>query len=62
MQVDTVEGVRNLEIPPGIQPGDTLKLSRMGVPNINKPSVRGDHHFIVNVQIPENIRYKIFLT
>lgn len=55
IKVDTVEGVRNLEIPPGIQPGDTLKLSRMGVPNINKPSVRGDHHFIVTVQIPKNI-------
>lgn len=27
----------------------------MGVPNVKKPSVRGDHHFIVRVQIPKNI-------
>ncbi|KAH7529219.1 hypothetical protein FEM48_Zijuj05G0161300 [Ziziphus jujuba var. spinosa] len=55
VQVETVEGLRDLQIPSGIQPGETLKLSRMGVPDVNKPSIRGDHHFIVNVQIPKKI-------
>ncbi|XP_048329399.2 uncharacterized protein LOC107435129 [Ziziphus jujuba] len=54
-KVETVEGLRDLQIPSGIQPGETLKLSRMGVPDINKASIRGDHHFIVNVQIPKKI-------
>ncbi|CAN6714458.1 unnamed protein product [Malus baccata var. baccata] len=27
----------------GIQPGETVKLRRMGVPDINRPSARGDH-------------------
>jgi DnaJ-class molecular chaperone len=48
--------MRDLQIPPGIQPGERVKMSGMGVPNINKPSFRGDHHFIVNVLIPKNIR------
>ncbi|KAK9065026.1 hypothetical protein SSX86_016409 [Deinandra increscens subsp. villosa] len=55
IKVETVDGLKNLHIPSGIQPGDTIKLSKMGVPDINKPSVRGHHHFIVNVQIPKYI-------
>ncbi|GMN46047.1 hypothetical protein TIFTF001_015233 [Ficus carica] len=55
MKVETVEGMRDLQIPSGIQPGETVKLPRMGVPDINRPSVRGDHHFIVNVLIPKEI-------
>lgn len=54
-KVDTVEGLRDLQIPSGIQPGDSVKLSCLGVPDINKPSVRGDHYFIVNVLIPKDI-------
>ncbi|XP_024018349.1 LOW QUALITY PROTEIN: uncharacterized protein LOC21402255, partial [Morus notabilis] len=55
MKVETVEGMRDLQIPSGTQPGETVKLPRMGVPDINKPSVRGDHHFVVNVLIPKEI-------
>ncbi|KAG6736823.1 hypothetical protein POTOM_060281 [Populus tomentosa] len=56
LKVETVEGLKDLQIPSGIQPGDAVKLSRLGVPDINKPSVRGDHHFIVNILIPKDIR------
>ncbi|XP_054803592.1 uncharacterized protein LOC129306852 isoform X1 [Prosopis cineraria] len=54
-KVETVEGLRDLQIPSGIQPGDFVKLSRLGVPDMNKPSVRGDHYFIMNILIPKNI-------
>lgn len=54
--METVEGLRDLCIPSGTQPGETIKLPHLGVPDINKPSVRGDHHFIVNVLIPKRIR------
>ncbi|KAF5187702.1 chaperone protein DnaJ [Thalictrum thalictroides] len=54
VKVETVEGLRDLYISPGIQPGDTIKLPSIGVPNINKPLIRGDHHFIVNVLIPKD--------
>ncbi|GJW68360.1 chaperone protein DnaJ, partial [Tanacetum coccineum] len=53
--VETVDGLKDIHVPPGIQPGETIKLSKMGVPDINKPYVRGHHHFTVNVQIPKYI-------
>ncbi|KAI3866202.1 hypothetical protein MKX03_006756 [Papaver bracteatum] len=55
LKVDTVEGSRDIQIPPGTQPGDAVKLASMGIPNMKKPSVRGDHHFVVNVEIPKEI-------
>ncbi|WOG99703.1 hypothetical protein DCAR_0519058 [Daucus carota subsp. sativus] len=55
VKVETVDGLRDLQIPSGVQFGDTVKLPHMGVPDINKPSKRGDHHFIVKVQIPKHI-------
>ncbi|XP_022137134.1 uncharacterized protein LOC111008684 isoform X2 [Momordica charantia] len=55
VKVETVEGLKDLQIPAGVQPGDRVRLSCMGVPDINKPYVRGDHLFIVNVQIPKHI-------
>ncbi|KAK2973225.1 hypothetical protein RJ640_004235 [Escallonia rubra] len=56
IKVETAEGSRDLQIPSGIQPGDTVKMSKMGVPDINKPFMRGDHYFIVNVRIPTAVR------
>ncbi|CAB4281419.1 unnamed protein product [Prunus armeniaca] len=58
IKVETVEGLKELQIPSGIQPGETVKLLRMGVPDMNKPSTRGDHHFVVNVLIPKIISDK----
>ncbi|XP_039115131.1 chaperone protein DnaJ isoform X1 [Dioscorea cayenensis subsp. rotundata] len=55
VKVETIEGYKDLQIPCGIQPGETLKMAKLGVPNINKPSVRGDHYFIVRVEIPKDI-------
>uniref|UniRef100_A0A0A0LVB1 Chaperone DnaJ C-terminal domain-containing protein n=1 Tax=Cucumis sativus TaxID=3659 RepID=A0A0A0LVB1_CUCSA len=55
VKVETVEGLKDLQIPAGVQPGDRVRLSCMGIPDINKPSVRGDHLFIVNVQIPKRM-------
>lgn len=57
LQVETVEGTMNLRIPPGTQPGDTVKLYRKGVPDTDRPSVRGDHCFEVKVLIPKNLRF-----
>ncbi|XAR48287.1 hypothetical protein NMG60_11031050 [Bertholletia excelsa] len=55
IKVETVEGLKDLQIPSGIQPGDAVKIPHLGVPDVKKPSKRGDHHFIVNVRIPQNI-------
>ncbi|KFK39111.1 hypothetical protein AALP_AA3G202400 [Arabis alpina] len=54
-KVETVEGTMDLRIPPGTQPGDTLRLRRKGVPDTDRPSVRGDHCFVVKVSIPKSL-------
>ncbi|CAJ1955046.1 unnamed protein product [Sphenostylis stenocarpa] len=58
MKVKTVEGISELQIPAGTQPGDVLVLARKGVPKLNKPSIRGDHLFTVKVTIPKRISTK----
>ncbi|RAL41364.1 hypothetical protein DM860_010158 [Cuscuta australis] len=58
IKVKTVEGTSDIQIPPGTQPGDVLVLARKGAPKLNKPSIRGDHLFIVNVSIPKYISAK----
>ena len=58
-QVETVEGFKDLRIPSGTQPGDYLKLSQLGVPDIRRPNVRGDHYFVIKVKIPKNIRFEL---
>ncbi|GFQ04590.1 chaperone protein dnaj [Phtheirospermum japonicum] len=55
MKVKTVEGMTDLQIPPGTQPGDVLVLARKGAPKLNRPSIRGDHLFTVKVSIPKRI-------
>ncbi|KAH7331551.1 hypothetical protein KP509_20G039800 [Ceratopteris richardii] len=55
VQVKTVDGFTELQIPAGTQPGDVLVLSKRGVPKLNKPTVRGDHFFTVKVSIPTRL-------
>ncbi|PIN08533.1 Molecular chaperone (DnaJ superfamily) [Handroanthus impetiginosus] len=58
MKVKTVEGMTDLQIPPGTQPGDVLVLARKGAPKLNRPSIRGDHLFTVKVSIPKRVSAK----
>ncbi|TXG69385.1 hypothetical protein EZV62_004320 [Acer yangbiense] len=58
VKVKTVEGIAELQIPPGTQPGDILVLAKKGVPKLNKPSIRGDHLFTVKVSIPNRTSAK----
>lgn len=55
-QVETIEGLRDLYIPPGTQPGEKLKIAQLGAPDIKRPNHRGDHNFVIKVKIPKNIR------
>ncbi|CAM0872057.1 unnamed protein product [Alopecurus aequalis] len=55
VKVETIEGWKDLYIPPGIQPGEKLKFAQLGAPDIKRPKHRGDHNFVIKVKIPENI-------
>lgn len=53
VHVPTVEGDETeVEIKAGTQPGTEIKLKGKGVPNLRRPTVRGDLHVIVNVIVP----------
>lgn len=43
MQVATVDGMVDLKIPAGTQPGTTLVMAKRGVPRLGSSTVRGDH-------------------
>ncbi|XP_065867528.1 uncharacterized protein [Euphorbia lathyris] len=58
VKVKTVEGITDLQIPAGTQPGDVLVLAKKGVPKLNRPSIRGDHLFTVKVTIPNRVSGK----
>lgn len=43
VQVATVDGMVDLKIPAGTQPGTTLVMAKRGVPRLGSSTVRGDH-------------------
>lgn len=55
MKVPTVDGMVDLKIPPGTQPGTTLVMAKKGVPLLNKSNMRGDQLVKVQVEIPKRI-------
>jgi DnaJ-class molecular chaperone len=61
LQVTTVEGLMDLQVPAGTQPGDILVMPKLGMPKLNKPSSRGDHFFTIKVTIPIRLRYEVFV-
>lgn len=55
MKVPTVDGVVDLKIPAGTQPGTTLVMAKKGVPLLNKSNMRGDQLVRVQVEIPKRL-------
>jgi len=56
IEVDTVDGKVNLEVPAGTQPNTVLTLENRGVPKLGNPVSRGDHLITVQVQIPTRLK------
>ncbi|HEY9735908.1 MAG TPA: molecular chaperone DnaJ [Trichocoleus sp.] len=56
LEVKTVDGPVELEIPPGTQPGTVLTLPDHGVPRLGNPVSRGDHLLTVQVAIPTRLK------
>lgn len=54
----TLDQTVQVEIPPGTQPGDKIKLKGKGVPQLNKKTVRGDHYVTVDVRVPTGLSKK----
>ncbi|KAL6492863.1 Chaperone protein dnaJ A6, chloroplastic [Orobanche gracilis] len=55
LKVPTVDGMVDLKIPSGTQPGTTLVMAKKGVPLLNKKNMRGDQLVKVQVEIPKKL-------
>ncbi|KAF9608285.1 hypothetical protein IFM89_008570 [Coptis chinensis] len=55
IKVPTVDGMVDLKIPSGTQPGTTLVMAKKGVPLLNKSNLRGDQLVRVQVEIPKRL-------
>ena len=55
INIKTLDGEKEISIPVGIQHGEVVKIKNAGIPNISKPSVRGDHIVIVEIMTPTHI-------
>jgi curved DNA-binding protein len=54
--IDSIEGKElNVTIPPGSQPGSTLRLSGYGMPNVQDPRFKGNLMLNLEVTIPKNL-------
>lgn len=56
--VPTLGGNVMLSIPPGTQPGQSIRLSGRGMPHLKDPKLFGDMYVKVNVQIPRDLTAK----
>nr|APB03095.1 DnaJ-like protein [Antirrhinum majus] len=55
INVPTVDGMVDLKIPAGTQPGTTLVMAKKGVPLLNRSNLRGDQLVKVQVEIPKRL-------
>ena len=54
-KVQTVDGLKELEIPAGTQSGQAFRMRDLGVPHLGSSGRRGDQIVIVNVAIPRKL-------
>ncbi len=55
LNVNTVDGEEELNIPAGTQPNTVLTLENKGVPKLGNPVSRGDHLITVRVELPTRL-------
>ncbi len=55
VEIDTVDGKVNLDIPGGTQPNSVLRLDNKGVPRLGNPVARGNHDVSIKVKLPTRI-------
>jgi len=55
LQVPTLDGKEEFEIPEGTQTGKTFTMFGKGIPSVHNPKRRGNHHFTVVVETPTKL-------
>jgi molecular chaperone DnaJ len=55
LKVPTLDGEADVEVPPGTQTGDVIRLKGDGVPYLGRENQRGDHLITMVVQTPRRL-------
>lgn len=55
VQIKTLDGDKDITIPAGIQNGEVIKIKNAGIPNLSKPSIRGEHLVVMDIKIPTQL-------
>ena len=55
IEVETVDGVQEIELPAGSQPGSVVTLTNKGIPKLGNPVARGDQRITVTVELPKRL-------
>ena len=55
VEVNTLDGVQQLQIPAGIQQDKILQIKGAGVPYLGNNTKRGNHNFIVKIKTPQSL-------
>ena len=55
LEIPTLDGKEEFEIPEGTQTGKTFTVFGKGIPNVHNPKRRGNHHFTVVVETPTRL-------
>ena len=53
--IKTLDGERDVTVTAGIQHGEVVKIKNAGIPNISKPSIRGEHVVVIGIKTPTHI-------
>ncbi|MGA2152731.1 MAG: DnaJ C-terminal domain-containing protein [Geobacteraceae bacterium] len=59
LDVPTMEGIKRIKIPAGIQPGTKIRLKGFGFPHLGK-TTKGELYVKVNVKVPTQLRKSIW--
>jgi len=55
IEVETVDGAQEIELPAGSQPGSVVTLNNKGIPKLGNPVARGDQRITVTVALPKRL-------
>ena len=55
VEVETLDGIRSVELDPGVQPGHVETLRGLGLPELGGGGRRGDQKVVVDVVIPSRL-------
>ena len=55
IEVPTVSGTTNVEVKPGTQPGEVLRVRGEGLPHVNRQSARGDLYVHFHIEVPKKL-------